>query len=52
MSRFNGEMLQVDDAEEKMIVAALMTGLLPSKFLCSLSKNPPSHMADLMVKAQ
>lgn len=45
-------MLQVDDTEEKMIVATLMVGLLPSKFLFSLSKNPPSSMADLMVKAQ
>lgn len=40
MSRFNREMLQVDDANEKMIVAALMARLLPSKLLFSLYKNP------------
>lgn len=45
-------MLQVDDDEEKMIVVALMVELLPSKLLFSLSKNPLSYMADLMVKAQ
>lgn len=39
MSWFNREMLQVDDAKEKMIVAALMARLLPSKFIFSLSKN-------------
>lgn len=38
MSWFNREMLQVDDAKEKMIVAALMVGKLPSKFLFSNSK--------------
>lgn len=35
-----------------MIVSALMAGLLPSKFLFSLSKNSPSHMANHMVKTQ
>lgn len=52
MSLFNKEMMQVDDVEEKVIMAALMVRLLPSKFLFSLSKNPPSHMAYLMVKSQ
>lgn len=36
MSWFNREMLQVGDAEEKVIVAAFMAVLLPSKFLFSL----------------
>lgn len=35
-----------------MIIVALMAELLPSKLLFSLSKNPPTHMANLMVKAQ
>lgn len=52
MSRFNKETLQVDDVDKRMIVATLMTGLLSSKLLFSLSKNPPTCMADLMVKAQ
>lgn len=52
MSWFNRETQEVDDAEEKIIVATLMVGLLPSKFLFSLSKNPSSHIIDLMVKAQ
>lgn len=52
VSRFNKKMLQVDDAEEKVVVATLMVGLLPSKFLFSLLKNLPLHMADLMLKAQ
>lgn len=52
MSRFNREMLQVDGGKEKMIVTTLMAGLLPLKFLFSLSKNPMSCMADFIVKAQ
>lgn len=47
---FNKEMLQVDDTKEKVVVATLMTGLLPFKFLFSLSKNHPLRMADLMLK--
>lgn len=41
----------MDDAEEKMIVAPLMVGLLPSKFLF-FSKNPLSSMTNFMVKTQ
>lgn len=52
MTRFNKEALKVDGANERMIVAALMVGLAPSKLLFSLSKNPPTRMAYLMVKAQ
>lgn len=52
MSRFNKETLQVDDVDEKMIITALMARLLPSKLLFSFSKNPPTNMTDLMVKAQ
>lgn len=44
--------MQVDDADERIIVEALMAGLIPSKFLFSLSKNPPIRMANFMVKAQ
>lgn len=43
--------MQIDDAN-KMIVAALMAELLSSKLLFPLSKNPPSLVGDLMVKAQ
>lgn len=52
MSWFNREMLQVDDAKEKVIVATLIAGLLPSKFFFSLFENPLSCMADLMAKVQ
>lgn len=51
MSRFSKETLQVDYIEERMIVVALMVGLAPSKLLFSLSKNPPTQMADLIMKA-
>lgn len=35
-----------------MVVVALMAGLIPFKFLFSLSKNPLTKLADLIVKEQ
>lgn len=52
MSQFNKEALQVNEADGKMIIVALTAEMLPFKLLFSLSKNPPSRMTDLMVKAQ
>lgn len=52
VSRFNQEVLQVDDANEKVMLTAFMGGLLLTKFLFSLSRSPPSNMAELMLRAQ
>lgn len=43
-------MLQVDDAKEKVIMTALVAGLLLSKFLFSLSKKPLLGITDLILK--
>lgn len=45
-------MLQVDDADKKVVLTAFMGGLLLIKFLFSLSKSPSSSMADLMFRFQ
>lgn len=44
--------MQVDDANEKVVLTVFIGGLLPTKFLFSLSKSPSSSMAELMLRAQ
>lgn len=44
--------MQVDDADKKVVLNAFMGGLLPMKFLFSLSKSSLSSMAELMLWAQ
>lgn len=44
--------MQVDDADEKVVLTAFMGGLLPTRFLFSLSKSPLSNMAELILQAQ
>ncbi|XP_059658664.1 uncharacterized protein LOC132304990 [Cornus florida] len=52
IGRFNTEMLQVDDVDDKVTLTAFMGGLQSSKFLFSLSKDPPNSMVELLIKAQ
>lgn len=51
VSRFNQEVMQVDNADEKVVLIAFMGGLLPTKLLFSLSKSPRSNMVELMLGA-
>lgn len=51
-SRFNQEVLQLDDVDKKVVLTAFMGGLLPTKFLFSLSKSPPSSTVKLMLRTQ
>ncbi|XP_059650655.1 uncharacterized protein LOC132296472 [Cornus florida] len=52
ISRFNTEMLQVEEADDKVALAAFMGGLQTSRFLFSLSEEPPTNMAELLVRAK
>ncbi|XP_059638773.1 uncharacterized protein LOC132281054 [Cornus florida] len=52
INRFNTEMLQVDEADDKVALTAFMGGLHTSRFLFSLSKEPPTSMAKLLVRAR
>ncbi|XP_059658660.1 uncharacterized protein LOC132304983 [Cornus florida] len=49
---FNTEMLQVEEADGKVALAAFMGGLQTSRFLFSLSEEPPTNMAELLVRAK
>lgn len=42
----------MDDADKKVVLTAFMGGLLPTKFLFSISKSPPSNITKLMLRAQ
>ena len=41
ITRFNKEALSIDEADDKILVAAFMNGLWKGKFLFSLYKNDP-----------
>ncbi|XP_059658677.1 uncharacterized protein LOC132305006 [Cornus florida] len=51
ISRFNADMLQVEEVDDKVALTAFMGGLQTSKFLFSLSKEAPTSMTKLMVRA-
>ncbi|XP_059663886.1 uncharacterized protein LOC132309611 [Cornus florida] len=52
IGRFNTKMLQVEEADDKVALAAFMGGLQTSRFLFSLSEEPPTSMAELLVRAK
>ena len=51
ISRFNKEALLIDEADDKIIVAAFMNGLRKGKFLFSLYKNDPKTMSEVLYRA-
>ena len=48
---FNKEALSIDEADDKILVAAFTNGLRKGKFLFSLYKNDPKTMSDVLYKA-
>jgi len=51
ITRFNKETLLIDEADDKILVAAFTNGLWKGKFLFSLYKNNPKTMLDVLYKA-
>ena len=51
ISRFNKEALLIDEANDKIIVAAFTNGLKKGKFLFSLYKNDPKTMSGVLYHA-
>ena len=47
----NEEALSIDEADDKILVAAFMNGLQKGKFLFSLYKNDPKTMSKLLYRA-
>ena len=51
ISRFNKEALSIDEANNKILVAAFTNGLRKGKFLFSLYKNDPKTMSEVLYRA-
>ena len=51
ISRFNKEALSIDEADDKILVAAFTNGLRKGKFLFSLYKNDPKIMSEVFYRA-
>ena len=51
ITRFNKEALLIDEADDKILVAAFTNGLWKGKFLFSLYKNDPKTMSDVLYMA-
>ena len=49
--RFNKEALSINEADNKILVAAFTNGLQKGKFLFSLYKNDPKTMSDVLYRA-
>ena len=51
ISRFNKEALSIDEADDKILVAAFTNGLQKGKFLFSLYKNDSKTMSEVLYRA-
>ena len=51
ITRFNKEALSIDEAGDKILVAAFTNRLQKGKFLFSLYKNDPKTMTDVLYRA-
>ena len=52
VTRFNKELLQVDETEDQVILTTFQAGLLPEDFLFSINKSPPETVTELLQKTQ
>ena len=50
ITRFNKETLLIDEADDKILVAAFTNGLWKGKFLFSLYKNDPKTMSEVLYR--
>ena len=51
ITRFNKEALSIDEANDKILVAAFTNGLRKGKFLFSLYTNDPKTMSEVLYRA-
>ena len=51
IARFNKKALSIDEADDKILVAAFTNGLQKGKFLFSLYKNSPKTTSDVLYRA-
>ena len=51
IASFNKEVLSINKADDKILIAAFTNGLRKGKFLFSLYKNDPKTMSDVLYRA-
>ncbi|XP_058185735.1 uncharacterized protein LOC131302961 [Rhododendron vialii] len=51
-TRFNKEVVQIDEADDNVSITAYIAGLYSGQFLYLVSQEPPKTMAELMLRAQ
>ena len=50
ITRFNKKALLINEADDKILIAAFTNGLRKGKFLFSLYKNDPKTMSDVLYR--
>ena len=50
ITRFNKKALSINEADDKILIAAFTNGLRKGKFLFSLYKNDPKTMSDVLYR--
>ena len=51
MKRFTREVLEVDEANDKVQLTTFKTSLKSREFVVALAKSPPKSMAEMLLKA-
>ena len=51
ITRFNKEAILIDEADDKILMAAFTNGLQKGKFMFSLHKNNPKTMLNVLYRA-
>ncbi|XP_058208127.1 uncharacterized protein LOC131321138 [Rhododendron vialii] len=51
-TRFNKEVVQIEEADDSVSITAYIAGLYSGQFLYLLSQEPPKTLAELMLRAQ
>ena len=52
VKRFNKAVLEIDEADDQVIMTTFQAGLNNPDLIFSLGKTPPTSMMDLLFKAQ
>ena len=52
ITRFNKELLQVNEAEDQVVLTMFQAGLLPRGFYFSITKTPLKMVMELLQKVQ
>ena len=52
VKRFNREILEVDEADDLVLLIDFQAGLTSEDFIFAMAKSPPTTMTNLMFKAQ